>query len=356
MFRDELNSIFEKYLNRLPSAEDVRSHIGKTVEEFEAEIARCEERVAILKKNPTDDNLALIKKITIKKIAILLSGHIRHLTVLESLRGICRDYDTDVFVHTWDNYGVKGSETNLEDSVNPYSVEQSLKTIPGIAKYKIENNKDFIQNLPKPDFKYFNYSSPEVFIKSQLYSIHQSYNLMEEYAKENDIKYDMVIRCRMDLSFFRFEPDNTIFDDIRNKIIFVPNGDCGHSHPDHGTSCHLCNKLYYELKVKGVHLIDHPSIPCDIFAYGSMESMKEYCNLYNNYDKMLKKYEKQNLASLLHNKIKHTLIDNVYKLDGEEHLRGIYLLNCSYPEKMLQLHLKDYMLVESKKIKVKHHK
>lgn len=349
MLREELNFLFEKYLDRIPYPRDVDLHLNKSYEIFEQEISTCAERRELV-KSPR----YILKNISNKKIAITLSGHIRRLQVLDSLKDICRDYNVDVFVHTWDNYGLKGSETNLHDLTDSESIKNTVEQIPSIKDYIIENNKKFITSLPKSDVKYFNYSSPEVFIKSQLYSIHQSYKLMEKYATKQKINYDMVIRARMDLHFSKFELDELIFEEIKNKIIFFPNKDCGHTHPDYGTSCQLCDTLYYDHKVKSVHLIDHTTIPCDIFACGSMESMKKYCDLYNHYDRMLKGFEKRNLESLTENDIPHTITDNVYKLPNEFHLLGIYLLNCSYPEKLLQHHLKDYMLVESNRIKVVH--
>jgi hypothetical protein len=178
---------------------------------------------------------------------------------------------------------------------------------------------------------------------------------MEEYSLKDNKKYDLVIRSRFDLDITKFHPDDNIFEDVKNKIIFCPNKDNSHGHPDHGTSCQTCDTMYHNHGFKRVHIFDHTSIPCDIFAYGSMKSMKRYCDLYNNYDKLLKKSQKINLKSVDNGDIPYKLENNVYKITGSNsnHLKSIYYLNCSYPEKLLQVFLKDYMLVESKLIKVK---
>ena len=49
-----------------------------------------------------------------------------------------------------------------------------------------------------------------------------------------------------------------------------------------------------------------------------------------------------------------TLDDDVYLLERGEvgHLDSLYYINCSYPERLLQFHLKDYILPSSSMIKV----
>ena len=46
--------------------------------------------------------------------------------------------------------------------------------------------------------------------------------------------------------------------------------------------------------------------------------------------------------------------NNEYKLTGSAgHIDSVYYYYCSYPERMLQMYLKDYMLVQSKNVKLK---
>jgi hypothetical protein len=94
---------------------------------------------------------------------------------------------------------------------------------------------------------------------------------------------------------------------------------------------------------------------CDFYAYGNVESMKDYCNLYNYYDYYNEKYREINLHSYEKNK-KYIKIsqDGDYKFLGNDgHISSLYYYYCSYPERMLNLHLKEYMLVESKEISIK---
>ena len=84
--------------------------------------------------------------------------------------------------------------------------------------------------------------------------------------------------------------------------------------------------------------------------------MKDYCSLYLHYDNMNKKFLPENLKFLKKNPdIKYTMKDNVYALDmtQSQHINSLYYLYCSYPERMLQRHLHEYMLVQSRAVKMR---
>ena len=347
MEKIELERIFQTYLKRLPINAEYSIHGSKSVESFTKEITTCSEYLKI--KNGKDSKL---------KIALLISGHIRQNQIKESL-SMLYPYNFDVFIHTWDNFGNKGTETNLNDTTNVESVISHIKTIPNVKKYKIENNSNYITNLEKVDFDYVNYSSPENFIISQLYSINQTYQLLEEYSNSEDIKYDVVIRCRFDCYFTKFELDIKTVKDINdNKIIFVSNTDCNHIHPDsNSTTCQVCETMYRRHGLKKVHNFPHSHVICDVFAFGSFKSMKDYCSLYHRYYELNKSFSVEN-KKIINDEtynIKCTHNDNVYLLDrgNSGHLNSLYYLNCSYPERLLQVHLSDYLLPSSTEIKVK---
>lgn len=280
------------------------------------------------------------------RIALLLCGHIRNFNIKNYLRN-----DFDIFVFAWDNIGLKGNETKFDDSSNPKLVENQIKELRNLKSYKIENNLEFIKNNQNTDIKYFNHSSPEVFIKSQLYSVYQCYKLMEEYSNKNNERYRMVIKSRMDCDFLDFRVDEQLFSDIEKNIIFVTNQDCEHTHSDYGTGCYACDTMYYRHKLRHPHIFEHTNVVCDLFAYGSMKSMKDYCFLYEHYDDMNKEFEEENFRSLKRNpQIKPEITNNVYRVT---HTESLYYFNCSYPERMLPKLLKDYMLVSSDKIRMR---
>jgi hypothetical protein len=351
MERTQLFDLFQKYLNRSPSGKEIIIHQKKNYHEFINEISICQEYLELQKTAKLVGGTANTKP----KIAILISGHIRNNNINKSFEHL-NDYDYDVFIHTWDNFGFKGSETNLEDKVNADLVRNEILKIPNVKSYVIENNKTFIEGLEPVDFNYFNFSSPEVFIKSQLYSISQCYKIFEEYQITNNLKYDLVIRTRFENKFTEFLVDDELLEDLKQKIIFVPNNDCGHEHPDsNSTTCLTCEKMYTQHNLKKVHTFDHTHIICDVFAYGNPKSMKQYCSLYDNYDDLNKSFEKKNHKILNNTDIKHTFKNNVCHLDMtyEGHIDSLYYLNCSYPERLLQFQLRNFLLPMSKKIKIK---
>jgi hypothetical protein len=340
----ELKHLFNLYLKRDCTAGEIKTHGHKKYDDFEKEIANCDEYRRL--NNGVNTN---------SKIAILLTGHIRNLNIVPTIKNLCNGYDYDIFVHTWDNFGIKGTETNLSAKVEKDNVEKELQKIPKIKEYVIENNKDFITSIDRRE-EYFNYSSPEEFIKSQLYSINKCYNLMVEYSKKENVDYKLVIKLRFDCELTSFLVDEHLISEINlNDIIFVPNHDCGHPHMDNATSCWACDNMYYKFNLKNVHIFEHTNVVCDVFAYGSMNSMSSYCDLYNHYDDMLKEYVDANKKSLEKNKIKHTYVNGTYYVDNTVtgHINSLYYLYCSYPERLLQKFLSNYMLLESRKIKLK---
>jgi hypothetical protein len=344
MGKKEVELLFVKYLNRYPEERDYKDHSRKTYSVLENEILNCEEY-----KKP---NTKIPSK---KKIAILISGHIRKNQILESLR-LLNGYDFDVFIHTWDNIGVKGTETIL-DSIPEYDkIESTIKSFPNLIDYKIENNKEYIDTINQ-DSTYFNFSSPEIFIKSQLYSINSSFKLLEKYSKESNINYSLVMKVRFDSLFEKFVVDESLMDDINNyKIIFAPNHDCGHEHPDSdSTTCLSCEDLYYKHKQKHPHCFEHTHVICDVFAYGSFNSMKDYCSCHDVYESINESFIQKNLENIEKYNINLVKEGNVYFLDksSQGHIESLYYINCSYPERILQKHLKDYLIPTSKNIKIK---
>lgn len=357
MTPDQLNELYQKYLNRPPSVEDTRAHLNKPYEAFERELNSCTEYLKIQGKYIQVENLE-------NKIAILISGHVRGNSILEAFSTKLKKYNYDVFIHTWDNFGLKGKETNLEDKVLREEINKEVKKIPNVKKLCIENNKQFIKNLPQPEHTYFNFSSPEPFIKSQLYSIFKSHELMEEYKRETGITYDAVFKFRFDTKIEQFNITPTTLQEINKYDIIFTSDEGAHIHHDSGSGagCMVCNKMYYDFKLKDVHVFEHSNIICDFYAYGSEKVMKTYCSMHNIYESYIKKYEAINFKSLekFKNYLKKT--DNGYTLkikplsNQEGHIKSFYYFYCSYPERILKDLLKDYMVLKSLAVKAKHTK
>jgi len=341
MTREELTHLFSTYLKRDFSDYEWKVHNKKSYESFEQELLHCSE---YLDSPIIDDRF---------KIGVLLTGHIRNNNILQGILKYFKKLDYDVFIHTWDNIGKKGSETNLDDLLDIEMVHYEISKIPNVKSFQIENNKKIIKKM-KPIKGYFNYSSPEVFIKSQLYSINKTFDLLDKYSKKNNVKYDVIFKFRFDTNIELFGlKDDLISDIINNDIIFVPNEDNNHIHLDYGTSCHACDTMYYKHNLKKVHVFPHTTIICDLFAYGNYKSMKDYCDVYNHYDKLNKSFYDDNMESLKTNGENVICENGNYMLqDYNGHIDSFYYFNCSYPERVLQVHLKNYMLVQSKSVKL----
>lgn len=347
MNEETLKKIFLQYLRREPEENEYVYHLNRNirVEDFIEEIKNCSERTLLLDKHKHEDGRPF-------SIAILLSGHVRNLNIVNGiLRKIVEAHDVDIFAFAWDQIGMKGTEKDVSKNTQRKLIELKLQEIPNLTAYKIDNNADFIENNYSEKITYFNHSSPEVFIKSQLYAIQQSYKLMEEHAKKENKQYDLVIKARMDLKFSSFIVDLELLEDIKKKIIFVPNSDVSHTHPDHGTSCWACDKMYYKHKFRYPHVFDHTNVVCDLFAYGSMSSMKKYCSMFEHYDRINQEYSEKNLKILKENDdLKTVFRNNVYMVT--DHVQALYYVNCSFPERILTTLLEDYMLPESRKIQM----
>lgn len=343
MTESELKELFNKFLKRDPNKNEISIHIRKSYDDFLEQIQQCEERRKLISADES------------YRIAILLPGHMRNMRILQWLNKNHKLYKFDVFVYTWDNYGDKGKETDINDKIDRKAIEDKIKKIPNVVKYDIGNNKKFILKNQDKSITYFNWSSPEIFIKSQLYSIYKCYELLEKHIEEIGTKYSMVMKLRTECDIKKFIINEDMINDINNHdVIFVPNAKCGHDHPDYDNSCHACDIMYHKHKLKHVHCFEHTNVICDLWAYGSVESMKKYCSLYFQYDIMNEEFSQRNIEMLNKVKTGHRKDGNVYLLDKNPvgHIHTIYYYNCSYPERMFPKYLKDYMLVGSKHIHI----
>lgn len=344
MIREELNFLFKKYLERNFNESEWGLHGHKSKDAFEVELSKCEEYLNLKNKNNGE-----------LKIAFILSGHIRKNLILKGIENFLKNENYDVFIHTWDNIGIKGNEMSFDDKVETEFVLNEINKYKNIKKYQIENNEEWIKSQTI-NFNYFNMSSPEIFIKSQLYSINRSYKLMEEYSIETGTKYDIVFKFRFDCALTEFKLTNRVVSDIANHdILFTPNTDCFHSHLDYGTSCWACDNMYYKHNRKIVHIFEHTNIICDIFAYGNVNSMKKYCDLYNSYDDLNSSFLEENLKyyKKINSHVKYENGNYMVDRTRDGDIDSQYYYYCSYPERLLQKFLRDYMLVESNHIKVK---
>ena len=139
------------------------------------------------------------------RIGLVLFGHLRsfraaHDSYKKFLSTLQQVGDVDVFCHTWDiEESVTASwwkEHKPGDippaTVNATEIEERFKPV----RYTIEPSRQF-------DDSGYNVQStiPVAGILSMLHSQREAFRLLEEYSKENDVSYDVIIKSRYDLLY-----------------------------------------------------------------------------------------------------------------------------------------------------------
>lgn len=120
------------------------------------------------------------------KKAICFSGQSRFVKEgYESLKRNLHDFENyDIFIHTW--------EGPLNESCKLYKPKKII----------IEPQKNVMPSVVKE------FSNAHFIHFSMFYTMKESLRLKQEYEKENNFKYDLVIRTRFDISLETFiEPE-----------------------------------------------------------------------------------------------------------------------------------------------------
>lgn len=187
------------------------------------------------------------------KIALCISGQLRdyynyYHNVFEK---IINKYDVDVFLHTWNN-----DENTMEDAINVYKPVSYL--IEDFSAEKViysdkflEKNNEWLKNVKGDIVKNKDVWNPNILgapqnVFSMHYSIFKANELKKQYELENNFKYDIVFRYRVDLEF--------LFDfDIKDEGYIV-----------------------------APYTVNHHQGVCDHWAYGPSNLMDEYSNVWKN--------------------------------------------------------------------------
>lgn len=143
------------------------------------------------------------------KVAICFYGQPRkYKKVIDQWQLIISELNADVFIHTW--FGKDRGKTEID--VNELIKDFSPKEI------QVSNPHKFISLIPE-DSKYENQSYHAM---QQSYSISKSFEILENYSNEFDVKYDVIIKCRMDIDIKNiFEFIELIQSGIKNNEIYV---------------------------------------------------------------------------------------------------------------------------------------
>jgi hypothetical protein len=191
------------------------------------------------------------------KVAVLMAGFLRDTNNIKIYNRFIQNnskHDIDTFMYIYDKLG----ESRPYNGYNPEKRIINTKIIkeediknwnPKIFEIvNFENKIKEINNMIKD----INYDKKQVFkTYSQFHMLYNCYLLLEKYIKQNNMKYDMIIRLRSDIYYHTMIIDNI---KINNSInLFI-----------RGTIKYDDITLFYA---------------SDMISYGNINMMEKYCKL-----------------------------------------------------------------------------
>ena len=285
--------------------------------------------------------------ITVPKCAILLSGLCRTFANQASSQQILVNNPyIDIFIHTWSNRGIRiefnGDQTNealLMSTYNP----SAIRVDPVINDFKQFSLNSTVQPI------YFYHGQrpsddPAKYVNADLYSLNQSFLLMEAFETTKSFQYDVIFRFKFDYNVTHFDfpaiaaqiipqdgvymVENVQFTTIQNpesdteeidvniassndwtpQVIWFSNG-AADGHLQHGGGCKRCdidgnltNHLYGE----------HTNDLTDTFFYGLRNLVAPACQLYNSASNLYLSHQASNNARIFNSNIAYREYYNQY--------------------------------------------
>ena len=123
-----------------------------------------------------------------------------------------KQQNADIFIHTWETIGSPGSKLGSDEKISNTKTETILPQINNIIapkKINIESYEVYKTLLSQmnnnarltPDDRNYLHNKDLIAYSSMLYGWKQVGIMLDEYEKENNFEYDIVIRVRPDLLF-----------------------------------------------------------------------------------------------------------------------------------------------------------
>jgi hypothetical protein len=207
------------------------------------------------------------------KACILLSGLQRNFEpfIENQLKCVIDKYNLDVFIYTSD----ENLYRNSKDGISYYVEMKKFENNISFFKDKYKNLKNIYIDYDNCKFREFitknniiKNKNHTVNMISSYFKVNECIKLMEEYENENDFKYDVVLRCRLD--FFAFN-DFLDITNIDKDTMYMPFC-AAHNHID--DSCILMNRHHVEYVKNFINVIisyddnsDHILIEQQLFYY-----------------------------------------------------------------------------------------
>lgn len=187
-----------------------------------------------------------------QRVAVLVSGQLRDYEVgLKNIREfIAAPLNADVFIHTWNRSGIPRIGRAISAEFLTYLRSRNLPTderlaaefpiinqvfgssYPSVSEIKnlssaisvvLEEEPESlrihrsIENVNFPSkWAHYSYGSLPMY-----YKIRSCFSIMSQYEHNNDIKYDIIIRVRPDLSFSTRIPNKILSEVCRTRSIYV---------------------------------------------------------------------------------------------------------------------------------------
>ncbi len=192
------------------------------------------------------------------KIAVLLSGMPTFLDQSKLYtRNLFKGHEVDYFCHAWFDKNKKEEDKswhNMEIKID-LNTEEKILDLYKPKKYLLEVQRQF--EIPRNYSFNTGWPQPFFIVYSHFYSLKTANLLRLMYEKENNVKYDIVVKMRYDIV-------------IANKIEWEK---------------YDLNKLYLHNNCNCWYdLYDDASFN-DMFAFSKPENMNIYCDTFYNIDK-----------------------------------------------------------------------
>lgn len=277
-----------------------------------------------------------------KRIAVMLCGHVRKaLNHIDRQQLLFKYPHVDVFIHTWDDYGLKNHRPHKGGWLldNPAKINVDfLKTHYSPKALLVENNASILPSMSlvgkiEPIFLYNGQAHDDAtkYINSQLYGINKCFELVKEYEKENGFKYDAVMKFRLDYIPFVFDMD-AVMSNIEEDVIWFPHAHHNnHRHFGGGGGCKCCDAC-------GEHGPEHTNDLCDIWYYAKRDLMETACQLFHVAPSILEKYTQNNINIIEEMNIKVHKNDPFVYVISTANIENHVV--CYYPERLLREHLR----------------
>lgn len=221
------------------------------------------------------------------KIALCLSGQPRSLVggcsmLKQSL--IEPSNITDVFVHLWYDSSMDGKPFN---SSQPHLDSNIGTWLPDSDKYVREQlNPISMLVEPQRDMNEFSHlkdvpgRANQKALASMFCSVTKANNLRKEYEEVNNIKYDIIVRSRIDHTYYKPVDVRAFFNETDKDCVYVP-----HNHQymrDHHNLVANSGLSYASMS--------------ETFIFANPENMDKVCEVFPNFEKIYEDVYPENFA------------------------------------------------------------